>query len=157
MYYICFFFCSALFILYPFSTALIILYLFSINCFLINYMIVICGKSIESTLPGRVHSTWPCAQVWCTLEYRMPAGNEYSRVRPASYTGFCYDPVLLHLSIDNSMHSNSLSTNPNQLLTCISHFNIRRNVSSNHVLLKIRYECIFCWTICEALELPGEL
>ena len=49
--------------------------------------------------------------------------------------GFCYDPVSLRLSIDNSMHSNSLSTNPNQLLTCLSHFNIRRNVSSNHVLL----------------------
>ena len=46
-----FFVCSALYILYSFSTALIILYLFSINCFLINYMFVICGKS-------RVHLTW---------------------------------------------------------------------------------------------------
>ena len=36
--------------------------------------------------------------------------------------GFCYDPVLLCLSIDNSMHSNSLSTNPNQLLTCFIAF-----------------------------------
>ena len=47
----------------------------------------------------------------------------------------CYDAVSLRLSIDNSMHSNSLSTNPNLLLTCLSHFDIRRNAYINHVVL----------------------
>ena len=48
---------------------------------------------------------------------------------------FRYNPVSLRLSINNSKHSNSLSTNSNQLLTCLQHFNIRRNASSNHVPL----------------------